>query len=101
MKKDGLEKSPSQLDSISLGLRNHRSLNSSIFETIEKLRVAARKRDQPPVDEHVFNVRSRVENIAVRYNDIRHLADLDRSEPVCYAQDLSRIERDRLQGFFL
>ena len=53
----------------------------------------ARQRQQSSADKKIFDVRLRLEKIAIGDDDVRHLPDLDRTQAVIYAKDLRRVKR--------
>ncbi len=50
-----------------------------VLKAVEQIGMPACQWYQPSVDKYVFDVRPRVEDIAVRNNYVRHLTDLDRT----------------------
>src|SRR5437764_11600163 len=55
---------------------------------VEEPRLPRLHRNDPAVDDHLLAVGRHEQRVAVRNLKIRHLADLDRTEPVADAQDL-------------
>jgi hypothetical protein len=53
--------------------------------------MTARQRQQPAIDEKVFDIRTRIEQIAVRNHNISHLPRFDRTELIRNAKYLGGI----------
>ena len=63
--------------------------------------MTAVQRNLAAVDEKMAHVCSRFEQVAVRHDQVRHLADFNRTEPIGDIHDLRRIERDCFQSLSL
>ena len=63
----------------------------SVLKAVKQPRMPARQRDHPTVDEKVFDICSGLENVAVGDDNIRNLADVDRTHFVGNPEDLGRI----------
>ena len=65
-----------------------------------ELRVPAGERYVASVDEHVLDLSPYLERVTVSDNQVCNLPLLDRSDAIGDAENLRRINRDRLERFF-
>lgn len=69
-------------------------MTSPILKAVKETCVAACQRYQSTGDEHLLDVRSGFEDVAVGYDDVCHLSDLDRPQLIPEAEYLGRVDRD-------
>ena len=72
-----------------------------LLNFLVKLCMTGSQVDRFAIDEHVFDVRAKLERIPIRDDQIRHLACLNTSKQAFNTPDLSRVDRNRLESLFL
>jgi molybdate/tungstate transport system substrate-binding protein len=77
------------------------TLSLSVLERVVQLRVLRIERHRPAIDEEIFRVRPRFEQIARRHHDVGHLPHRQRAHLVGHAVDLGGPERDALERVLL